>query len=147
MRPGESQPCILPFGSFFVPGGCHFLSQSMAAFPFSMHSLRLSRTGNPSSALCWFSHSMSCAFGSVVFQSNLRRIHAERIRDPVKHKGQIHRVGILLATGGHIDALVDLDRFQFPVDVGNFRVFQEVSDRAENREPMVGQYSSRSPPR
>ncbi len=40
-------PCIFPSGSFRVPGGCHFRSQSMAAFPFSITSRRLQRSGKP----------------------------------------------------------------------------------------------------
>src|SRR5512137_1678209 len=53
-------PCILPLGSFFSPGGCHFLSQSIAFLPASTHSLRLSLSGNPCSFLYLYNQSIPC---------------------------------------------------------------------------------------
>ena len=55
----KASPCILPLGSFLVPGACRFSSQPMAALPAVTHSRKLSRTGKPISAFLPFSQSMS----------------------------------------------------------------------------------------
>src|SRR5512139_4092022 len=55
----KPRPCILPFGSFLVPGGCHFSFHPIAFLPLSSTSLRLHLWGNPLSFWYRVTHSQS----------------------------------------------------------------------------------------